>query len=237
MKRLTLAAGLLGLFSIGLENASAEGLTGQYLATGNFAAEGSIKPSMNNRLTANYAPTWTPGNFDVRVEQYVENSFHGTNDSLVRERKFEAQANFNYPLTNELSATVGFLRHTNSTFRDNYNWALAGLVWNGEIAANTNLTTGLLVEKRVSGGRLFFDGSVTVEHRFLEKYGAFAAAHLYENFGEFDTSPSRKREYETGINYYPSPRYVFGLSYFNHQQVGDPTDRFSMIKLKAGINF
>ena len=237
MKRLTLAAGLFGLFSLGFGGASAEEFSGQYLATGNFAAEGSIKPSMNNRLTAKYAPAWTSGNFDVRLDQYVENSFHDINNGLVREKKFEAQANFNYPITKELSATAGLLRHTNSTFRDNYNWAIAGIVWNGEIAPNTKLTTGLLMEKRISGGRLFFDTSATIERRFQEKFGAFAAAHLYENFGESDTSPRRKREYEVGVNYYPSPRYVLGLSYFNHKQVGDPSDRFSMIKLKTGIKF
>lgn len=237
MKPLTFTACFLGLLSLGVGCADAEELTGQYLGTGNFSAEGSIKPSMNNRLTANYAPAWTSGNMDVRLEQYVENSYHGKNDSLVRERKFEAQANFNYPLTSELSATVGLLRHENSTFRDNYNWAIVGMVWNGEIATNTNLTTGLLIEKKTSGGRLFFDTSATIERRFLEKLGVFAAAHLYENFGENDSSPSRKIEYEIGVNYYPNPRYFLGISYFNHQQVGDPTDRFSMIKIKAGINF
>ena len=237
MKPSSIAACLLGLSSFGVGWANAEGLTGQYLATGNFSTEGSVKPSMNNRLTANYAPAWTFGNMDVRIEQYVENSFHGTNNSLVRERKFEAQANLNYPLTKELNATVGVLRHTNSTFQDNYNWVIAGLVWNGEIATDTNLTTAALAEKKVGGGRVFLDASATVERRFQEKFGVFAAAHLYENFGEFDTAPSRKKEYEVGLNYYFSPRYVLAVSYFNHQQIGDPTDRFSMIKLKAGINF
>lgn len=217
--------------------ANAEGLTGQYLATINFAAEGSIKPSLNNRLTTNYAPAWTSANMDIRAEQYVENSFHGTNNSLARERKLETQANLNYPLTKELSATVGFLRHTNSTFRDNYNWAIAGLVWNGEIATDTNLTSAILAESKTSGGRVFYDTSATIERRFQEKYGVFVAAHVYENFGEFDIAPTRKREFEVGVNYYPTPRYVIGISYFNHRQVGDPTDRFSMIKVKAGINF
>lgn len=46
------------------------------------------------RLTANDAPAWTKGNFDFRLEQYVENSFHGPDDSQVREHKFEAQANY-----------------------------------------------------------------------------------------------------------------------------------------------
>ena len=236
MKSLSIATCFLGL-AIPAFDANAEGLTGQYLATTNFAAEGSIKPAVNNRLTSSYAPAWTSGNIDLRIEQYVENSFHGPNDSLIRERKFELQVNYNYPLTKDLSAAVGFLRHTNSTFRDNYNWAIVGFIWNGEIATDTNLTTAVMAEKKTGGGRVFFDTSASIERRFQKKYGAFVAAHWYENLGEFDTAPTRKREFETGVNYYPSPRYLLGLSYFNHRQVGDPTDRFSMIKVKAGVNF
>ena len=237
MKPTTLAASFLGMSLLWAGCACAQGLTGQYLATGNFDAYGSIKPSMNNRLTASYAPAWKFGNFDLRLEQYVENSYHGANGSLVRERKFEAQVNFNYPLTKELFAKVGILRHENSTFRDNYNWIVAGIVWNGDIATYTNLTTGILVEKRTLGGRPFFDTSATLEHRFLKKLGVFSAIHLYENFGEFDISPTRKKEYEVGINHYLDKRYAIGLSYFNHRQFGDPTDRFSFVKLKVAINF
>lgn len=237
MKPSSIATCLLGLSSLAFGCAMAGELTGQYLVTGNVAAEGSIGPSINSRLTANYAPAWTSGNMDFRIEQYVENSYHGINDSLVEERKFEAQANFNYPLSKNLSATVGVLRHTNSTFQDNYYWGIAGLVWNGEIATDTNLTTAVLAEKKGGGGRVFFDTSATLERRLQEKLVAFAAAHLYENLGEFDVEPTRKMEFEVGVNYSPTPRYTLGISYFNHRQVDDPTDRFSMIKLKAGINF
>lgn len=214
-----------------------EGFTGQYLATGNFSTQDSLMPSMNNRLTMNATPSWTTGNFDFRLEQYVENSFHGTNDSMVRERKFEGQVNYNYPLTPQLSATVGALRHENHTFRDNYFWGVAGLVWSGDIAPDTGLTAGVLAEKRNKGGRLFYDLSAAVEHKFKEKYGAFASAHVYENLGEFDPTPTHKREYEIGLNYYPNKRYTAGVSYFYHQQIGDPTDRFSFVKLKLGVNF
>lgn len=237
MKLIITLSFLFCICTLGINVATADELTGQYLATGNFATENAILPSMNNRLTGHYAPKWTLVNLDLRVEQYVENSYHDVNNSLVREHKFEAQINLNYPITKELNATVGLLRHENTTFKDNYYWAVAGLIWSGDIATNTNLTTGLLMEKRTSGGRLFFDSSASIEHRFEEKFGAFAAVHIYENFGEFDVSPTHKREYEVGVNYYYSPRYVFGVSYFDHQQVDDPNDRFKFLKLKAGINF
>ena len=228
---------LFCICTLGINDAAANELTGQYLATGNFATEIAITPSMNNRLTGHYAPIWTLVNLDLRVEQYVENSYHDVNNGLVREHKFEAQINLNYPITKELNATVGLLRHENYTFKDNYYWAVAGLVWSDDIATNTYLTTGLLMEKRTSGGRLFFDGSASLEHRFKNKFGAFVSAHIYENLGEFDVSPTHKTEYEVGVNYYYSPRYVFGVSYFDHQQVDDPYDRFKFLKLKAGINF
>ena len=228
---------LLFICTLEINDVAADELTGQYLATGNFATENAITPSMNNKLTGHYAPIRTLLNLDLRIEQYVENSYHAVNNRLVREHKFEAQFNLNYPITKELTATGGLLRHENYTFTDNYYWAVAGLVWSGDIATNTNLTTGLLMEKRTSGGRLFFDGSATLEHRFEEKFGAFASAHIYENFGEFDISPTHKREYEVGVNYYYSPRYVFGVSYFDHQQVDDANDRFKFLKLRAGINF
>ena len=237
MKSIITTTYLLCIYALGINCATADELTGQYLATGNFATENAITPSMNNRLIGHYAPTWTVGNVDLRLEQYVENSYHDVNNSLVREHKFEAQINLNYPITKELNTTIGLLRHENYTFKDNYYWAVAGLTWSGDIAKNTNLTTGLLIEKRTSGGRPFFDGSATVEHRFADKFGAFASAHIYENFGEFDLSPTHKREYEVGVNYYYSTRYIFGMSYFDHQQVDDPNDRFSFVKIKAGINF
>lgn len=216
---------------------AADVFSGQYLATGNLSTQTALMPSLNSRLTARYAPGWTRGNFDFRLERYTENSYHAANGDMVRERKFEAQANYNYPLTEHLNAVVGLLRHENYTFRDNYYWAVAGLAWKGNIAKDTSLSTAILAEKRNGGGRVFYDLSGTVEHRFMEKYGAFVAAHVYENFGEFDQVPTNKREFETGINYYISKRYFAGVSYFYHQQIGDPTDRFSFVKLKLGVNF
>ena len=230
-----------GLFIVGIFAATgaahADGFTGQYLATGNLSTQSRLMPSLNSRLTGNYASSALKGNFDFRLERYTENSFHTNDASMTRERKGEAQVNFNFPLTEHFTATVGVLRHENYTFRDNYNWAVAGLSWSGEVAKDLSITTGMLAEKRNGGGRVFYDFSASTEQRFAEKYGAFAAAHIYENLGEFDGSPSHKREFETGINYYISKRYFAGVSYFYHQQVDDPRDRFSFLKFKAGVNF
>ncbi|OLL27254.1 hypothetical protein BTH42_33515 [Burkholderia sp. SRS-W-2-2016] len=230
-------ATLLGLFASGYGVAYADEFTGQYLATANLSTQTRLEPSLNNRVTANYAPSWMKGNFDFRIEQYTENSYHGVDNAMVRERKLEEQINYNYPLTEKIYATVGILHHNNFTFTDNYYWGVAGLVWNGDILPDTNLTSGVLAEKRNAGGRVFYDFSATLERRFLRKYGAFAAAHIYENLGESDITPTHKREFEVGVNYYPNKRYFAGISYFYHQQVGDPTDRFSMVKLKLGLNF
>ena len=102
--------------AVACTTAHADGLTGQYLATFNASTIGKTLPSMNNRLTANYAPAWTKGNFDLRLEQYVENSFHGPNDSQVRERKYEEQVSYNHPLTDHRNAVAGLLHHSNSLF-------------------------------------------------------------------------------------------------------------------------
>ena len=228
---------LLGYFVSSNGPVQAEGFTGQYLATGNLSTQTRLLPSMNNRLTGNFVPGWTIGSFDFRLEQYVENSYHGEGNAIVREHKSEEQVNYRYPLTKHLSGTLGLLHHANTTFRDNYYWVLAGLGWTSDIAPNTTLTASVLAEKRNAGGRSFYDLSGNIEHRFAEKYGAFVAAHIYENLGEFDVAPTHKREFETGINYYPNKRYFAGLSYFYHQQNGDPTDRFSMVKVKFGVKF
>ncbi len=231
-------AGIIGgLFMTCGEAHATDEFTGQYLTTGNLSTQTSLMPSLNSRLTANYVPGWAKGNFDFRVERYTENSYHTDDGHMVRERKFEAQANYNYPLTEHLNAVVGILRHENYTFKDNYNWSVVGLTWNGDIAKDTNLSTGILAEKRNGGGRVFYDWSGTIEHHFREKYGVFTSLHVYENLGEFDPAPTHKREFEAGLNYYISKRYFAGASYFYHQQIGDPADRFSFVKLKLGVNF
>lgn len=236
MKKIYLASAAFGLCYLATE-ARAEEFSGQYLVTGNVSTQTPAMPSLNNRLTANYAPAGLKGNFDFRLERYTENSYHTDDGAMTRERKFEGQVNFNYPLTEHLNATVGGLRHENYTFRDNYNWAVAGLSWTGDVAKDLALTTALLAEKRNGGGRIFYDLSGTLERHLSDKVSVFAAAHIYENLGESDLTPSHKREFETGLNYAISKRYFAGISYFYHQQVDDPSDRFSFLKIKLGVNF
>lgn len=216
---------------------AADEFSGQYLATLNLSTQEALMPSLNNRLAINYSPTWMQGNLDFRIENYTENSYHTDNGDMVRERKFETQLNYNYRLTDKLNATAGLLRHENYTFRDNYYWAIAGLMWNGNLTKDTSLAATLLAEKRDDGGRVFYDTSGTIEHHFMDEYGIFFAAHIYENLGEFDLKPTHKYELETGVNYYISKRYFAAISYFYHQQIDDPADRFSFLKFKLGVNF
>ena len=218
-------------------SARAEGLKGQFLVTGNVSTIGESLTSFNHRLGLSYAPTWTPGNFDYRYERYTEPSFHGQNGAQVNERKLESQLMYSHPLNERFSVTAGGLYHTNKTFRDNYYWAVAGMTFNGEIASNTTASAAALIEKRASGGRAFYDLSGGIEYKPVATVGLFANAHLYENLGESDVRPTRKREFEVGLNYYVGQRYYASASYFRHWQADDANDRFAVAKVKFGINF
>ncbi len=218
-------------------HAHAEGLTGQYLATGNASTISTSLPSLNNRLTLNYAPSQITGAFDGRVELYNEPSFHSIDHHLVNEHKREIQLNYTYPVFDHLALIAGYLYHENRTFRDNYYWAIAGLSVSGDVLADTPASISVLAEKRNQSDRIFYDFAGSIEHKFRSHYGIFASAHVYQNMGEFDLEPTDKCEYEVGVNWYPNPRYYAGLSYFKHTQRADPFDRFSLVKIKAGINF
>lgn len=99
------------------------------------------------------------------------------------------------------------------------------------------LSGTLLAEKRTRGGRLFYDFSGAAEQRLSPRFSAFVGLHRYENFGEFDARPTRKFEYEAGVNYLLDKRFNAALSYFRHRQDDDPNDRFAFVKLKLGYNF
>ena len=220
-----------------ISSARAEGLKGQLLVTGNVSTIGESLTSFNQRLGLNYAPTWTPGNFDYRYERYTEPSFHGQNDAQVNEGKLESQLMYSHPLNRQFSVTAGGLYHTNRTFRDNYYWAVVGVTFSVEIASKTTASAAALIEKRTSGGRAFYDLSGGIEYKPVAAVGVFANAHLYENLGESDVRPTRKRELEIGVNYYINQRYYAGASYFRHWQVDDANDRFALAKVKFGVNF
>ena len=226
----------IAVFSM-VSSAQAEGLKGQFLVTGNVSTIGESLASFNQRLGVNYAPTWTPGNFDYRYERYTEPSFHGQNDGQVNERTLESQLMYSHPLNKQFSVTVGGLYHTNRTFRDNYYWAVSGVTCSGDITSKITASAAALIERRTTGGRAFYDLSGGIEYKPVAAVGVFANAHLYENLGESDLRPTRKREYEVGVNYYISQRYYAGISHFRHWQVDDTNDRFAVAKVKFGVNF
>ena len=211
--------------------------SGSYLLTGNVSTIDEAVTSANNRLGLNYKPTWSKGNFDFRVESYTETSFHTPDRSIINEHKFETQLNYNHPISDMFGLTGGILYHQNNTFRDQYFWAIAGLTYIQKVSDNISLSGALLAEKRNQGGRLFYDASGGVEYRLMPQLSTFLALHRYENLGEFDTTPSRKFEYELGANYTIKSRFFTSLSYLRHTQDNDSDDRFALLKLKLGVNF
>lgn len=212
-------------------------LRGSYMVTGNASTIDAPTNSINNRVGLNFKPSWSAGNFDYRAESYTETSFHSSDGSIVNEHKFETQLSYNHPLTAILGFTGGLLYHTNYTFPDTYYWGIAGLTYTQAVSNNITTSAAVLAEKRNGGGRIFYDASGSIEYRFHPLFSVFASLHRYENMGEADTEPSRKLEYEIGINHNPSQRFFTGISYLHHSQDNDRDDRFALFKLKFGVNF
>lgn len=232
-----LAMGCLALFATQYAVAVESEFKGSYLATGNVSTLDEPITSLNNRLGLSFKPSWSNGNFDFRAESYTEPSFHGANNALVNEHKFETQLNYNHPITDIFGVSGGVLYHTNNTFPDKYFWGVLGLTYSQNVLKDLSLSAAVLAEKKNGSGRVFYDASGTVEYHFNPKISFFTSLHRYENMGEFDTTPTRKFEYEIGVNQILSQRFFTGVSYLHHSQDNDPNDRFGLVKLKLGINF
>lgn len=238
LKNLLLISTLSSLLLVNFPTQADESaFSGSYLLTGNISTIDEAVTSANNRLGLNYKPSWSKGNFDLRVESFTETSFHTPDKSIVNEHKFETQLNYNYPINDIFGVTGGILYHQNDTFRDQYFWAITGLTYSQKISGNISLSGALLAEKRNKGGRVFYDASGSVEYRLMPQLSTFLALHRYENLGEFDTTPSRKLEYEFGANYTINSRFFTGISYLHHTQDNDADDRFALLKFKIGVNF
>lgn len=230
----------LGLASSLAASVAAEEPTdirGNYTATANVSTLGERSTSLNHRIGLSLQPREAAGRFDYRAESYTESSFHGPGNQFVNEHKLETQLNYSRPIDGTWGITAGVLYHTNYTFPDTYYWLLTGVTAQAQFAANTALSGTLLAEKRTRGGRLFYDFSGAAEQRLHPRFSAFVSLHRYENFGEFDVRPTRKLEYEAGVNYLLDKRFNAALSYFRHCQDDDPNDRFAFVKLKLGYNF
>ena len=214
--------------------------SGSYTATFNISVLGKPKPSLGHKLSLSYAPKFG-GSFDSRFEYYIDGSYNadppGQLINNVNEPKFEGQLNYTRPLNKRFAATVGLLYHHNFKFADDYWWALGGIVYTEQLGKNVTLTAQGLLEKKFSHGRVFADGSATLEYRFAPKWNTQIAVHRYENLGQFDASPTQKLELEFGVNRALAHHQWVGISFFRHIQFGAPNDQFSFVKLKYGVNF
>ncbi len=215
-------------------------LSGSYQATLNASVLGKPKPSLGHKLNLSYAPTFG-GSFDSRFEYYVDGSYNadppGQLNNNINEPKFEAQLNYTRPINKRFAATVGILYHYNFKFPDKYYWALGGLTYTEQLGKKVTLTAAGLLEKKLSGGRVFVDGSTTLEYRFAPKWNTQISVHRYENLGQFDANPTQKLEYEFGVNRAIRKNQTIGISFFRHEQYNAPNDQFSFLKLKYGISF
>lgn len=226
------------LISLVSSLASAAQITGSYSLTGNSSVENTQKYYFGHKLQLNLKNEGSSHSFDFRDENYSEASYHGTDpNEVVVENKAETQLNYNYAFNENVSWYVGALHHANYTFRDTYSWYLTGLSLNISPYELFSLSATLSAIQRGQGGRVFYDGSLGVEKTVFPMFSVFGALHRYENFGESDTSPSKKTESEFGLNHTPSARFSFGLSYFQHTQDGDPLDAFSAYRLRATYLF
>ena len=215
-------------------------LTGSYQATVNISVLGKPKPSLGHRLNLSYAPRFG-GSFDTRLEYYIDGSYNADPPGLllnnINEPKFEAQFMYNRPLGKRCGFTGGLLYHDNFRFPDRYYWAITGLTYAAPLGKNATLSTAALLEKKLSGVRVFYDLSGTLEYRFAPQWNTQLSYHRYENVGQFDPNPTQKEEYEIGINRTLSRKRTIGVSFFRHTQFNAPNDQFSFLKFKYGVSF
>ena len=216
-------------------------ITGTYQATGSVSVLDDPLPALGHRLTLAYAPPIIGGSFDARVEYYVDGSYNdsppGQLDHNINEPKYEVQGMYNRTITGPLGLSVGAVYHENLRFQDQYTWAIAGLTWTQPIGDIVTLSLAGLAEKKIGGGRVFYDGSGMLEWRFYPRWNVQASYHLYENLGEFDPEPTHKQEYEFGINRALPYRQSIGMSFFRHEQFNAPNDQFSVLRLKYQLSF
>jgi len=222
-------------------NASADmPVTGSYQLTVNGSTLGDVKPSTGHLLLLSYAPEFG-GSFDLRNEYYTEGSYNadppGRLIHNINEPKIENQLMYNRELWHGLGVTGGGLYHDNLRFTDHYFWAIGGITYTLPIGDDVTVNSAILGEQKAWMGRLFYDFSAGAEYRFVKEWNVQASLHRYENFGEFDTGPTQKREVELGIYHHLTEHQIIGISYFRHDQYGAPNDKFRFLKLKWLYSF
>ncbi len=220
--------------------APAKPFTGNVFLTGNASTLGRPLPSLNEKLTLDYALP-RGQTLDLRIENYFEGSYNenppGRLIRNINEHKLEIQGTYIYPLFSVISLSGAILHHENFTFRDTYEWGILTLTAKLPLSKRLTLTPNVSAEKRFMGGRWFYDTATTLDYVFAPNWTFETSYHRYENYGESDTAPTRKQETEVGIFYQLLRNQTVGLSYFRHIQFGAPNDQFSLIKLKYGYSF
>ena len=216
---------------------TSEELSGSYAATGSVTTLDAPITSLGHRVDITYKPISLDGRFDYRAETYTETSFHGIENSLINEHKFETQLMYSSPLNSIISASGGLLYHENYTFPDTYFWAIASITASAALTEKVSISASLSAERKTDGGRIFYDSSGTINYQFNSLSKFFSSVHRYENLGQFDSFPTQKLEYEIGASHALSSSFNITLSYLHHSQYSDPNDRFSCVKLRFGVNF
>ncbi len=136
-----------------------------------------------------------------------------------------------------LGFTIGGLQHENFHFADHYFWGIGGLKYTKYVTRTVHLSGLALAEKKVAGGRLFYDLSGTAEWDFLPLWNTQFNIHRYENLGQFDPAPTQKLELKFAVNRAIGHKQTLGVSFFCHTRYDGPNDQFSFIKFKYGIAF
>ena len=216
-------------------------VTGSYQLTLNGSVLGDLIPSTGHRLLLSYSPG-LGGSFDSRTEYYTEGSYNADSPGVllhnINEHKFEFQLMYSRPIWPNIGFTIGGLHHENFTFTDHYFWLIAGVTYSGFIIDSAlSLSGGILAERKVMTGRLFYDLSGTLTLTAIKDWEIFGSIHRYENFGMTDLAPTEKLEYEFGINRIVSHNHSIGISFFRHEQFGAPNDQFSFAKFKYTVSF
>ena len=216
-------------------------IAGSYQLTANGSVLGNLLPSTGHRLLLSYAPGFG-GSIDSRIEYYTDGSYNADAPGVlihnINEHKFELQFMYNRQVWSNIGFTIGGLQHENFTFTDHYFWLVAGITYSGFIIDSAlSLSGGILAEKKVMTGRLFYDLSGTIDVFAIKDWDIFGSIHRYENFGMSDPTPTEKLEYEFGINRVLNKKQLVGFSFFRHEQFDAPNDQFSFVKLKYMVSF
>ena len=123
----------------------------------------------------------------MRVEKYAEGSYNENPPSVlgrnIDEHKFEIQGTYTHSLNSIFSVSNALLHHTNFTFDDNYQWAIATLAAKIPLSEKLVLTPNASLEKRLLGGRPFRHTSTTLDYTFAEGWTFEANLRRYENRG------------------------------------------------------